>query len=142
MYLKVVELAVHLDDRHLVVVVRVWAVGELDAREGAGQLAAAGHPRDGGALVEQEGGVEEFMAFLLHHAGAEDLALGVVGDELGGQHLDHHVGLAPLGGDEGIEVGLTGLGAVLIAKMSGEKRKGRRGRGGGEGDLRFASRRN
>lgn len=112
-YLEVVELAVHLDDGHFVVVVRVGAVGELDAREGAGQLAAAGHPRDGGALVEQEGRVEELEALLLHHACAQDLALGVAGDELGGQHLDHHVRLAPLGGDEGVEVGLTGLGVVF-----------------------------
>lgn len=126
-YLKVVELAVHLDDGHLVVVVRVGAVGELDAREGAGKLAAAGHPRDGGALVEEEGRVEELEALLLHHACAQDLALGVAGDELGGQHLDHNVRLAPLGGDEGVEVGLTGLGVVWFDRKHNTPGKRRRG---------------
>lgn len=90
-YLEVVELAIHLDYRDLVVIVRVWAVRELDAREGAGQLAAARDPRNGGALVEEVGRVEEVDTLLLDHARSEDLALIVVGDELGRQHLDHDV---------------------------------------------------
>ena len=49
------------------------------------------------------------MSLPLHHARAEDLALLVIRDELGGKHLDNDVRLAPLGGDERVEVGLAGL---------------------------------
>ena len=56
--LEVVELAVHLQHRDVVAQELVGAVGELDARVGAGQLLAAGRPLDRGALVEEVAGVE------------------------------------------------------------------------------------
>lgn len=109
LHLKVVELAVHLDDRHLVVVVRVRAVRKLNAREGARQLAPARHPLDRRPFVEQERWVEVLHAFLLDHARAEDLALRVIWDEVRGENLDHDVRLTPLGRDVGVEVGLASL---------------------------------
>lgn len=72
---------------HLLSKVRVRAVEELDAREGAGQLAAAGDPGDCGALVEQVGGLEELHALLLDEAHPQHLALLLIRDQLCGQHL-------------------------------------------------------
>ena len=77
------------------------------------ELAAAGDPRNGGALVEEVGGVEVLDTLLHDHANAEDLALVVVGDELGGEHLDHDVGILLLGVDELIEIGLARLDGSL-----------------------------
>lgn len=71
----------------LLAVVGVRAVEELDAREGASELAAAGDPGDSGALVEEEAGVEELDALLLDEAHAQHLALLLVRDQLCGQHL-------------------------------------------------------
>ena len=72
---------------HLLAIVGVWPIEELDAWEGAGQLAAAGDPVDGGALVEQVGRVEELHTLLLDHAHTQHLALLLVRNQLGGQHL-------------------------------------------------------
>lgn len=72
---------------HLLAVVGVRAVKELDAGEGAGELAAAGDPRDGGALIEQEGGLEEVDPLLLDEAHTQHLALLLIWYELGWQHL-------------------------------------------------------
>lgn len=107
--LEVVELAIHLEDGHLIVEIRVGAVGELDARVRAGQLATAGHPRDGAALIKEVAGVEVLHSLLLHETSAEDLSLLIIGDELGGEHLQHNIRLSSLGSDEGIKVGLAGL---------------------------------
>ena len=111
--LELVELAVHLEDGDLLAKEGVGAVEELDARVRAGELAAAGDPRNGGALVEEVGGVEVLDTLLHDHANAEDLALVVVGDELGGEHLDHDVGILLLGVDELIEIGLARLDGSL-----------------------------
>ena len=72
---------------HLLPKVCVGAIEELDAGKGAGQLAAAGDPGDGGALVEQVGGLEELDALLLDEAHPQYLALLFIGDQLRGQHL-------------------------------------------------------
>ena len=71
----------------LLAVVGVRAIEELDAREGAGELAAAGDPGDGGALVKEEAGVEELDALLLDEAHTQHLALLLIGNQLCGQHL-------------------------------------------------------
>ena len=107
--LELVELAVHLEHGNLLTEEGVGSVEELDARVRAGQLAAAGDPRDGGALVEKVGGVKVLDTLLHDHAHAEDLALVVVGDELGGEHLDDDIGVLLLGVDELVEVGLARL---------------------------------
>ena len=72
---------------HLLAIVGVGAVEHLDAGVGAGELAAAGDPRDGGPLVKEVGGVKQLLALLLDQAHAQDLALLLVGHQLGGQHL-------------------------------------------------------
>ena len=76
--LQIVELAVHLEHRHVIPQKLVGAVGELDARVGAGQLLAARRPLDGRALVEEVGGVEVRLALLLDELHLEDLALLLV----------------------------------------------------------------
>ena len=76
--LQIVELAVHLEHGHVVAQELVGAVGELDARVGAGQLLAARRPLDRGALVEQISGVEVIFTFLLDELDLEDLALLLV----------------------------------------------------------------
>ena len=76
--LEVVELAVHLQDSHVVAEELVGAVGELDARVGAGQLLAARRPLDRRALVKQISGVEVRLALLLDELDLEDLALLLV----------------------------------------------------------------
>ena len=107
--LHLVELTVHLEDGDLLTVVVVGAVVNLHAGVAAGELAAAGDPRDGGTLIEEESGVEQLLALLLDETHAQDLALLLVGDELGGEHLDDHVSLLLLGINVGVEIGLTGL---------------------------------
>lgn len=94
---QLVELAVHLQHRHFVAVVRVWAIEELNSWVRASELAAARNPRDRGTLVEEVHGLEEGYAFLHHHAHAQYLAFVVIGDQLRGQHLDHDVGVLLLG---------------------------------------------
>ena len=89
-----------------------WAASLFLTGEGAGQLAAAGDPADGRALVKEVGGVEQLLALLLDQAHAQVLAL-LVGDELRGQHLDDDVGVLLLGVDVGVEVGLAGLDGLL-----------------------------
>uniref|UniRef100_A0A1J3DGT8 Uncharacterized protein n=2 Tax=Noccaea caerulescens TaxID=107243 RepID=A0A1J3DGT8_NOCCA len=111
--LQLVELAVHLQHRHLLAVVSVGAVEHLDAGEGAGQLAAAGDPGHGGALVKQVDRVEQLLAVLHDQAHAQDLALLLVGHQLGGQHLDDDVSLLLLGVNVGVEVGLACLNGLL-----------------------------
>eukprot|EP00968_Pinguiococcus_pyrenoidosus_P021712 scaffold2893_cov254-Pinguiococcus_pyrenoidosus.AAC.22 len=106
--LEVVELAVHLEDADLLVEPGVRSVGHLDARVGARELAAARHPGDGGALVEEVGRLEGVLALGLDEAHLEDLALVVV-HEIGGEHLDDDVAVRALGGDVGLEVRLAGL---------------------------------
>ena len=76
--LEVVELAVHLQDSHVVAEELVGAVGELDARVGAGQLLAARRPLDRRALVEEVGRVEVRLALLLDELHLEDFALLLV----------------------------------------------------------------
>ena len=76
----------------LLAVVGVWAVEELDAGEGAGELAAAGNPGNGGPLVKEEAGVEELHTLLLDQPHPQHLALLLVGDQLGGQHLQQPLG--------------------------------------------------
>ena len=107
--LELVELAVHLEHGNLLAEEGVGAVEELDAGVGARELAAAGDPGDGGALVEEVGRVEVLDTLLHDHAHAQDLALVVVGDELRGEHLDDDVGVRLLGVDERVEVGLARL---------------------------------
>lgn len=68
----------------LLAVVGVRSVEELDAGEGAGELAAAGDPADGGALVKEEARVEELDALLLDEAHAQHLALLLIRNQLGG----------------------------------------------------------
>ena len=72
---------------YLLAIVGVWAIKELDAGEGAGELAAAGDPADGGALVKEEAGVEQLDALLLNQAHTQHLALLLVRDQLCWQHL-------------------------------------------------------
>ncbi len=72
---------------HLLAEISVGAVLELDARERAGELAATGDPGDGAALVEEVGGVVQLHALLLDHAHPQHLALLLIGNELGWQHL-------------------------------------------------------
>merc|ERR1719258_207607 len=102
--LEVVELAVHLQDSNVVAEELVGAVGELDARVGAGQLLAARRPLDRRALVEEVGGVEVRLALLLDELDLEDLALLLVGDQVRGQDLDDDVRVAALRRDERVEV--------------------------------------
>lgn len=71
----------------LLAIVGVRPIEELDAGEGAGELAAARDPRDGGALVEEEAGVEELDTLLLDEAHTQHLALLLVRNQLRGQHL-------------------------------------------------------
>lgn len=94
---ELVELAVHLEHRHLVAIVGVWPVEELDAGVRACELASAGNPGDRGALVEEVDGLEEWHTLLHHHAYPQDLPFVVVGDELSGQHLDDYIGVLFLG---------------------------------------------
>ncbi len=75
---------------YLLAVVGVRSIEELDAGEGAGELTAAGDPGNGGALIEQEAGVEELDALLLDESYSQHLALLLVRDQLGGQHLLQH----------------------------------------------------
>mmetsp|Transcript_1364 Transcript_1364/g.2031 ORF Transcript_1364/g.2031 Transcript_1364/m.2031 type:complete len:261 (-) Transcript_1364:656-1438(-) len=105
--LQLVELAVHLQYGHLLAEEGVGAVEELDARVRARKLAATGDPRDGGALIEQVGGLKIVHTLLHDHAHAQDLTLVVVGDELRGEHLDDHVGEGLLGIHKGVKVGLA-----------------------------------
>ena len=111
--LEVVELAVHLEDRHVVAQELVGAVGELDARVGARQLLAARRPLDRAALVEEVGGVEVRLALLLDELDLEDLALLLVRNQIRGEHLNHHIGVAALRRDERVEVGLARLDGLL-----------------------------
>ena len=76
--LQIVELAVHLEHRHVVAQELVGAVGELDARVGAGQLLAARRPFNGRTFIKQVGGVEVRLALLLDELDLEDLALLLV----------------------------------------------------------------
>lgn len=75
---------------HLLAVVGVWSIEELNAGEGTCELAAARDPRNGGALVKKEAGVEELDALLLNEAHSQYLALLLIRDELGWQHLHAH----------------------------------------------------
>ncbi len=79
---------------YLLAVVGVRSVEELDAREGASELAATGDPRNGGALIEQEAGVEELDPLLLDESHTQHLALLLVRNQLSRQHLPCHIGLA------------------------------------------------
>ena len=72
---------------HLLAEVCVRAIEELDAGEGAGELAAARDPGDGGALIEEVGGLEELDALLLDEAHPQHLALLLIRDQLRWQHL-------------------------------------------------------
>ena len=105
--LDVVEGAVHLEDLAVGAHVLLRAVSELDAGGGAGELLGRGLPGDLGALVEEVAGVEVGDALLLDGTDAEGLL--VLGVELGGEDLDGEVSVLLLGGDVGIEIGLTGL---------------------------------
>ena len=78
----------------LLAVVGVRAIEEFDAGEGAGELATAGDPGDGGALVKKEAGVEELDALLLDEAHTQHLALLLVGNQLSGQHLQAHLNIS------------------------------------------------
>jgi hypothetical protein len=71
--------------------VGVEAVGEPDARVGAGELPAAGDPVDGGSFVEEVHGGEVLHAFLHDQLHAHHLALVVARDQLRRQDLDHGV---------------------------------------------------
>ena len=74
---------------YLLAIVGVRSVEELDAREGASELAATGDPRDGGSLIEQEAGVEELDPLLLDESHTQHLALLLIRDQLSRQHLPH-----------------------------------------------------
>ena len=74
---------------YLLSVVGVRPIEELDPWEGAGELTTTGDPRNGGALVKQEAGVEELDALLLDQAHSQNLALLLIWDQLSGQHLPH-----------------------------------------------------
>ena len=82
-----VRCRIEAEEGHLLAVVCVRAVVELNAGEGARDLAATWDPGDGGALVEEVDGVEELLALLLDEAHAQHLALLLVGDQLRGQYL-------------------------------------------------------
>ena len=109
---------------HLLAVVGVGAVVELDAGEGARDLAAAGDPGDGGPLVEEVHRVEELLALLLDEAHAQDLALRLVWDQLRGQDLygaRRRSGLGETimrsdGGDCKLQSGVTDAGATRDRK--------------------------
>merc|ERR1740130_1272413 len=106
--LEVVELAVHLEDRHLLVEVHIRAVRKLDARERAGELLAARDPRDGRALVEEVDRVEVVDALALDHLDLKRLA-DVVGDEVSREDRDDEVRVCALRADELVEVRLARL---------------------------------
>ena len=74
---------------YLLSIVGVRPIEELDAGEGAGELTTTWNPRNGGALVKQEAGVEELDALLLDQAHSQNLALLLIWDQLSGQHLPH-----------------------------------------------------
>lgn len=76
---------------YLLAKVGVRPVLELDAGERASELAAAGNPGDGAALIEEVGGVVQLDALLLNHAYPEHLPLLLIWDELGWQHLSWHI---------------------------------------------------
>ena len=78
---------------YLLAIVGVRSIEELDAREGASELAATGDPRDGGALVEQEAGVEELDPLLLDESHTQHLALLLIRNQLSRQHLPCHTRL-------------------------------------------------
>ena len=105
--LDVVEGAVHLEDLAGRAHVFLGAVGELHAGGRAGELVGRGLPGDLGALVEEVAGVEVGDALLLDGTDAEGLL--VLGVELGGENLNGEIGVLLLGGNVGIEIGLTGL---------------------------------
>ncbi len=81
---------------YLLAIVGVRSIEELDAREGASELAATGNPRDGGSLVKQEAGVEELDTLLLDESHTQHLALLLIRNQLSGQHLPCHTRLGTL----------------------------------------------
>mmetsp|Transcript_4334 Transcript_4334/g.9805 ORF Transcript_4334/g.9805 Transcript_4334/m.9805 type:complete len:407 (+) Transcript_4334:94-1314(+) len=107
--LELVELSVELEHAHVLAVPRVRSVEHFEARVRARELASARDPRDGGALVEQVRGVEHLLALLLDHAHAQNLAVGISGDELRGEHLDDDVRELLLRVDVRVEVRLACL---------------------------------
>ena len=60
---------------YLLAEVLIRAIEELDAGEGARQLAAAGDPRDGRSVVKEVHRLHLLPLFFLDHAHTEDLAL-------------------------------------------------------------------
>ena len=109
--------ALHTD---LLAIVGVRTIEKLDAREGAGELSAAGDPRDGGALVKEEAGVEELDAFLLDEAHAQHLALLLIRDQLCGQHLQAHIHVAALCIQYCIQAQVVLLHLVFAASFVGQ----------------------
>ena len=95
---------------HLLAKVSVRAVLEFDAGEGAGELAAAGNPGNGAALIKEVGGVIQLDALLLDHPHSQHLALLLTGDELGGQHLQQIMAIStPLAWQACFMFGTDGL---------------------------------
>ena len=79
---------------YLLAIVGVRSIEELDAREGASELATTGDPGDGGSLVKQEAGVEELDTLLLDESHTQHLALLLIRNQLSRQHLPCHTKLA------------------------------------------------
>mmetsp|Transcript_13714 Transcript_13714/g.23546 ORF Transcript_13714/g.23546 Transcript_13714/m.23546 type:complete len:242 (+) Transcript_13714:448-1173(+) len=110
--LKLVEVAVHLEQRDLGPHECVRSVEELNAWVRARELPATWHPRDRRALVVQVGRVEELHALLLDHPHPENLLLLVVGNQLSGQDLEDNVGVLLLGLNVRLEVWPPGFDAL------------------------------
>mmetsp|Transcript_6980 Transcript_6980/g.42763 ORF Transcript_6980/g.42763 Transcript_6980/m.42763 type:complete len:249 (-) Transcript_6980:434-1180(-) len=107
--IELVKLAIHLQNRYFLTIVSVWAVEELDTRVTACQLAAARNPADGGTLVVEVHRGEVFHALLLDHPHAQHLALIVIRNQLGWQHLDDNIRHLLLRIDVSIKIRLASL---------------------------------
>jgi len=103
-------LAVDAHDHCVLAVPLLGALEDLEAGAVTGVDAGRGH----GELrnvIENVGGLEVLDALDLDHLDLEMLL--VVLGELGGEHLDHAVGLVLLGVDVRIEIGLASLDGLL-----------------------------
>mmetsp|Transcript_7522 Transcript_7522/g.10983 ORF Transcript_7522/g.10983 Transcript_7522/m.10983 type:complete len:406 (-) Transcript_7522:64-1281(-) len=105
--LEVIEGSVHLNDRNGLSVVLLRSRRQLDSWGWGGKLLSRRGPLDVGSLIEDVCGVEVRYSYLLDVTDLKGLLVLLV--QVGGENLDDEVGMFLLGGDVGIEVGLTGL---------------------------------
>src|SRR5579883_3384828 len=108
-FLELVKLTNDLQHRDAMPVVNIGAVMHPNTGVGAGELASAGNPIDRRSLIKEICGLKAFDPIPLDHLDAKHLALFVIFDQLGRQHLNDHISKLFLGIDVGFEVWTTGI---------------------------------